>query len=115
MRKERAPGESELIWPHLEMPRSVELRRLTRLRHSEDHERCVGVGLGSTVAVADVDPRFAEPRYGARQLPRTMAEGHLRDLGLGVISALAIQNRFSFSGLSITRRTEPLPFSRGNC
>jgi hypothetical protein len=39
---------------------------LTHFRNSEDHERCIGAGLGSTVAVIDVDSGFAEPRCGAR-------------------------------------------------
>jgi len=42
------------------------LHCLTHFRNSEDHERCIGAGLGSTVAVVDVDSGFAEPRCSAR-------------------------------------------------
>jgi hypothetical protein len=36
----------------------------------------------------------ASPSRDARQLPWTMDEFHLRDLGLGVVRALAIEDRF---------------------
>src|SRR6266853_6588730 len=40
------------------------LHCLTHIRNSEDYERCIGSGLGSTVAVVDVNSGFAEPRCG---------------------------------------------------
>jgi transposase InsO family protein len=71
-----------------------DIHRLTRLRDPEDQERCIGARLDSAVPVIDVDSRFAESRRRARQLPWTMDEFHLRDLSLGVVRALAIEDRF---------------------
>src|SRR5713101_486380 len=66
------------------------LHCFTHFCNSEDHERCIAAGIGSAVAVVDVDSGFAEPRCGARQLPSAMGKIDLRDFGLGVISALVV-------------------------
>src|SRR5258708_32499441 len=50
--------------------------------------------LGPAVAVVDVDSSVAQPRCGASQLSRTVSQLHVRNLGLCVICALLIENRF---------------------
>jgi hypothetical protein len=72
------------------------LHRLAHLRDSEDQEGRVGVGFGSAVTVVDVDTRIAEPRSGTPQLPGTMGKFDLRNFGLFVITALAVENGLGF-------------------
>src|ERR1700730_16534435 len=71
------------------------LHRLAHLCDSEDQKGGVGTGFGSTVAVVDVDTRVAEPRGGTPQLPGTMGKFDLRNFGLFVVTALAVENDFS--------------------
>src|SRR5262249_991339 len=72
------------------------LHRLANLCDSEDQEGGIGVGFGSAVAVVDVDARVAEPRSGTPQLPETIGKFDLRNFGLLVITALAVESGLGF-------------------
>ena len=99
----RVPKTRILVWSELnesQLRRGArsgrlfeEFYRLTRVRDPEDQERRVGARLSSRVAVVDVNSLIAEPRRNTSELSRTISKRHLRDFGLAVISALAIQRR----------------------
>src|SRR5258708_28041720 len=71
-----------------------DLRCLPCVRDAEDQNRSTRHRLGPAVAVVDVDSSVAQPRCGASQLSRTVSQLHVRNLGLCVICALLIENRF---------------------
>src|SRR6267154_6535049 len=71
-----------------------DLRCFPCLRDAEDQDRSIRQRLGPAVAVVDVDSSVAQPRCGASQLSRTVSQLHVRNLGLCVICALLIENRF---------------------
>src|SRR6266849_5013847 len=70
------------------------LHCLTGVCNPEKEYRRIRTGINSAVSIIDVDPRFAETCRSTRQLPRAMTECHPRNLSLGVVCLLAVENRF---------------------
>jgi len=67
--------------------------RASHFRHSKYHQRCIRLGLDTTVCVVNVDIGVAEFGGGPCQFARPVRKLHLSNLSFRVTDSLSIQDR----------------------